>query len=103
MKKRTSIFIFLILFSCSSLKDAGKVIRNEKITTTDEFLVKKKDPLILPPNYEKIPQPDTLKENKSKEKDVKSILKINTKNQSLKKNSSTEKSIIEKIKMSGKE
>tara|TARA_E500000178_G_C16990335_1_gene740458 strand:- start:1587 stop:1898 length:312 start_codon:yes stop_codon:yes gene_type:complete len=103
MKKITSIFIFLILFSCSSLKDAGKVIRNEKITTTDEFLVKKKDPLILPPNYEKIPQPDTLKENKSKEKDVKSILKINTKNQSLKKNSSTEKSIIEKIKMSGKE
>ena len=91
MKKITSIFIFLILFSCSSLKDAGKVIRNEKITTTDEFLVKKKDPLILPPNYEKIPQPDTLKENKSKEKDVKSILKINTKNQSLKKNSSTEK------------
>ena len=103
MKKITSIFIFLILFSCSSLKDAGKVIRNEKITTTDEFLVKKKDPLILPPNYEKIPQPDTLKENKSKEKDVKSILKINTKNQSLKKNSSTEKSIIERIKMSGKE
>ena len=103
MKKITSIFIFLILFSCSSLKDAGKVIRNEKIITTDEFLVKKKDPLILPPNYEKIPQPDTLKENKSKEKDVKSILKINTKNQSLKKNSSTEKSIIEKIKMSGKE
>ena len=103
MKKITSIFIFLILFSCSSLKDAGKVIRNEKITTTDEFLVKKKDPLILPPNYEKIPQPDTLKENKSKEKDVKSILKINTKNQSLKKNSSTEKSIIDKIKMSGKE
>ena len=103
MKKITSIFIFLIFFSCSSLKDAGKVIRNEKITTTDEFLVKKKDPLILPPNYEKIPQPDTLKENKSKEKSVKSILKINTKNQSLKKNSSTEKSIIEKIKMSGKE
>ena len=82
MKKITSIFIFLILFSCSSLKDAGKVIRNEKITTTDEFLVKKKDPLILTTNYEKIPQPDTLKENKSKEKDVKSILKINTKNQS---------------------
>ena len=103
MKTITSIFIFLILHSCSSLKDAGKVIRNEKITTTDEFLVKKKDPLILPPNYEKIPQPDTLKENKSKEKSVKSILKINTKNQSLKKNSSTEKSIIEKIKMSGKE
>ena len=103
MKKISSIFILITLLSCSSLKDAGKVIRNEKITTTDEFLVKKKDPLILPPNYEKIPEPDTLKENESKEKDVKSILKITTKNKSLAKDSSTEKSIIDKIKMSGKE
>ena len=57
----------------------------------------------MPPNYEEIPKPDTLKEKKSKEKDVKSILKIPTQNKSMKSNSSTEKSIIDKIKMSGKE
>ncbi len=103
MRKVVYILIFMILSSCTSLKEAGKVIRNEKITTTDEFLVKKKDPLILPPNYEKIPEPDTLGERKSKEKDVKSILKIPTQNKSLQNNSSTEKSIIEKIRMSGKD
>ena len=30
-----------LLISCSGFKDAGKVLRNEKITTTDEFLIKK--------------------------------------------------------------
>ena len=103
MKKITYILLLIIISSCSTFSDAGKVIRNEKITTTDEFLVKKKDPLIMPPNYEEIPKPDTLKEKKSKEKDVKSILKIPTQNKSMKSNSSTEKSIIDKIKMSGKE
>ena len=52
------INIFL-LTSCGGLKDAGKVLRNEKVRTTDEFLVKKRNPLVLPPNYEKIPEPGT--------------------------------------------
>ena len=58
------IIIFFILVSCSGLKEAGKVLRNEKLTTTDEFLVKKKEPLILPPDYTKLPTPGTLIENK---------------------------------------
>ena len=106
MFKNKIVFVIAISFfltSCGGWDSVKRGITGAKQKTGDEFLVKKKDPLILPPNYEKIPQPDTLKENKSKEKDVKSILKINTKNQSLKKNSSTEKSIIERIKMSGKE
>ena len=39
------------------MKEAGQVLRNEKVKTTDEFLVKKKQPLILPPDYDKIPNP----------------------------------------------
>ena len=35
-----SSLIFII--SCSGIKDAGKILRNEKEVTTDEFLVKKK-------------------------------------------------------------
>lgn len=103
MKKITYILLLIIISSCSSLNEAGKVIRNEKISTTDEFLVKKKDPLIMPPNYDEIPKPDTLKEKKLKEKDVKSILKIPSQNKSLKSNTSTEKLILDKIKLSGKE
>ena len=33
--------IVLLLTSCGGLGEAGKVLRNEKITNTDEFLVKK--------------------------------------------------------------
>ena len=44
----TLAIIYLSIISCSSFQDAGKVLRNEKIKSTDEFLVKKKDPLELP-------------------------------------------------------
>ena len=43
MKKIYFLFFTLILYSCTSLEDAGKVLRNEKIKTTDEFLIKKKN------------------------------------------------------------
>ena len=39
------IFILIYLYSCGAMSEAGKVLRNEKVKTTDEFLVKKKDPL----------------------------------------------------------
>ena len=48
------ILSFLLIYSfilsaCGGLKDAGKVLRNEKIRTTDEFLIKKRNPLV--PEY----------------------------------------------------
>ena len=52
MKKIYPLLTVLILLtSCTSLSDAGKVLRNEKIKTTDEFLVKKRKPLVLPTDY----------------------------------------------------
>jgi len=89
----------LILFSCNG--NIGKILRNEKISSTDEFLVKKKEPLILPPDYTKIPEPGSLnKEKKMTENNdkIKKILRTQ-KNESSKKTSSTsvEKSIIDKI------
>ena len=42
MKKLFLLFLTSVLISCSGLNDVGKVMRNEKTTTTDEFLVKKK-------------------------------------------------------------
>ena len=65
MKKILSIlFLPLILLSCTSLQEAGKVLRNEKINSTDEFLVKKKEPLVLPPDFNKIPEPGSLSKKK---------------------------------------
>ena len=59
-------YILILLFtqvSCSGFKEAGKVLRNEKTNTTDEFLVKK-EPLIMPPDLDKIPEPQSIKDKK---------------------------------------
>ena len=55
------INILIIIFfvtSCQSLKTAKKTLTGEKEFTTDEFMVKKKNPLILPPDYENLPTPE---------------------------------------------
>ena len=90
------ISVFLFIVSCG---DVGKVLRNEKIKTTDEFLVKKKGPLVLPPNYEEIPKPDTIKKKtENNQNKIKSILKTPKKEKKKSINSlSIEKSILEKI------
>ena len=92
------IFIFLILISCSSFKEAGKVLRNEKINTTDEFLVKKREPLVLPPDFKEIPEPGSIKkENNSEQQKLKIILKAPNNENSNSSSSNVEKSIIDKI------
>ena len=90
------ILIFLILSACGNV---GKILRNEKIKTTDEFLVEKKKPLILPPDLDQIPEPGTKVEKKTEEKDaLKQILNKNTKeNKTSEKSSSIEESIIKRL------
>lgn len=87
---------FAILVSCGNV---GKVLRNEKVKTTDEFLVKQKDPLILPPEFDKVPAPDTLSKKKiDSEEKFKDILKKQKKtNVKNKQPSSTEESVLKKI------
>ena len=61
MKKLIFLLILILIAGCNTFNDVGKVMRNEKTTTTDEFLVKKKEPLVLPPNYNELPEPNSLK------------------------------------------
>ena len=99
MRETVIILGFLILASCGSLTDAGKVLRNEKTNSTDEFLVKKKNPLVLPPDYNKLPKPGSMKSNKQNEEDkIKNILKVPKETRSgSNKTSTVEQSIIDKI------
>ena len=99
MKKLHLIIItFFFLYSCGSLKEAGSVLRNEKTKTTDEFLVKKKDPLILPPNYEEIPEPGSIKQKKENDSQkIKKILKAPKEENINNKSSSVENSILKEI------
>ena len=101
MTQKFKILIIFLFFlqSCNTMSDAGKVLRNEKITNTDEFLVKKKEPLIMPPNLDEVPEPLSVKRKKQNEDDnIKKILKMpQSVNNKKKSNSSTEDSIIDKI------
>ena len=96
------LFLFaasiLILNSCSGFSEAGKILRNEKLRTTDEFLVKKKNPLIQPPDFEKIPEPGTTKNENAQSSLEKILNKKSSKSNRQIKSSSTENSILNQIK-----
>ena len=99
---KRSIFLLMIISfitSCGGIKDAGKVLRNEKIRTTDEFLVKKRNPLVLPPSFEEVPEPGTItKKKKDEEEKIREILKSPKKeNNQNNKSSSLEESILKSI------
>jgi len=97
------IIILLILTSCQSAKDAFSL---QKRNSTDEFLVEKKSPLVLPPSYGELPMPNNSELNKDKSEEVEDVeLLINNDQKTLstkveKKTNPTsiEKSILEKIK-----
>ena len=71
------IFSFL-LASCQSVKDG---LSGRKTENSDEFLVKKKNPLVMPPKFMELPKPKDENSDEKAEKldedvDVKSILDI---------------------------
>lgn len=106
MKKLTkNIFYLFIVISflggCQSVKDG---LTGQKKSNSDEFLIQKKNPLVLPPEFDELPEPKTLtEEEKVNEEDVdlETIIKKNDTNTvSVDSNSdkTLEKSILEKIK-----
>ena len=56
----------LLLASCSTAKD---IFVNQKKNTTDEFLVEKKSPLTMPPDYNELPIPKEIKDKQNKNED----------------------------------
>ena len=70
------VFIFINLASCQSAKDA---LTLKKKNSSDEFLVEKKSPLVLPPDYGQLPQPkeinsDQLKKEDNLDNDIQNLL-----------------------------
>ena len=76
LKLITYFLILLIFASCGTIKEG---FSNQKKDNTDEFLVKKKLPLVMPPNYDELPLPSAkdnqVNENESK---VKKLITNNT-------------------------
>ena len=89
------LILFALISSCSGFSEAGKVLRNEKIATTDEFLIEKRGPLSIPPNVMELPKP---KNKGTKKNDSNSVKKTSEKNSNNKNKSSLEILILEEIK-----
>jgi len=94
------IYIFTIVFftaSCGdTLSSVKRGVTGAKKNSSDEFMVRKKDPLILPPDYKNLPSPDnkidTTEEISSFEKSLESAIEENSST-----SSSAENSILKKI------
>ena len=93
--------IFIIIFfltSCQSVQDG--LTGKKRSETNDEFFVIKKNPLTMPPDFEKLPKPlDEEIENIEDESDIKKLITENKEDlkDSSPTNSSLENSILEKI------
>ena len=95
------IFFSFFLYSCQTAKEAlGGKKRSEQ---GDEFLVEKKNPLAMPPDYEKLPTPGSEKvspETFSENNEIKDLFNIEDSDSNADGNNSSgniESSIIEKI------
>ena len=95
------LVLFNILSACQSMDD---VLTLKKKNNSDEFLVEKKNPLVLPPNYGELPLPNEKIKEETNENDNKIQVTLSNEkieiNETIKNSSpsSLEKSVLEKIK-----
>jgi len=104
MIKKFKIILFVtfainFVYSCSTIKDGFK---SQRKNSTDEFLVEKKQPLVIPPDFNLLPVPNQKKIN-SDENQIENLIiedNDNTQNQETNKvsNQNTENFILKKIK-----
>ena len=98
------LVLVLLLYSCQSVKDA---LTGKKYESSDEFLVIKKNPLVLPPDFNELPSPEDAKKMSREETiesdidDILSAIKSDQASGDKIKNSSemssTEEFVIEQI------
>jgi len=104
IKILTLFFILLFFYSCGTAKD---VLQGKKRSEQgDEFLIDKKNPLSMPPDFDKLPEPGEaatglIYENQSDESEIKDLLtsnnEANDNNTTSSQSTDIETSIIEKI------
>ena len=98
MKKIILLIVIFTLSVCQATKD---VLTLKKKNNSDEFLVEKKNPLVLPPDFGELPVPEDMKvksKNESSSEKTISLDKENLTSKTDKNLSSIEKSILKKIK-----
>ena len=105
LNKIIIIIFFLITACASSWEDVKEGLGGAKRTSTDEFLVRKKEPLVMPPKWKNLPEPGgVMKSDVEFEEatDIEELMKLG-KNEESSTNyeqgkGNLEESILEKIK-----
>ncbi len=89
--------IILFVYSCGTVKES---FSNQKKNSSDEFLVEKKSPLVMPPNFNELPTPTNEKQSDSSVNKIKDLVSSeDTKvKASDKANENFENSVLKKIK-----
>ena len=94
------MLIFLVTSCADTWGNVKRGLTGTKQKSTDEFLVQKKDPLILPPDFESLPSPsdeeEAIEEMSSFEKTIKQVSETEIVTSS--EGSSAEDSILKQIK-----
>ena len=89
--------LITILSSCGTVK---KAFTNQKKISGDEFLVEKKSPLVMPPEFDKLPLPKVNEKDLEVNNSIEKLISNNnsTIDNSGNQNKNFENSIIEQIK-----
>ena len=92
----TILLVFFVTSCADTFQSVKRGLTGAKRDSADEFLVKKKNPLILPPDFENLPTPDertaAAEEVLEFEKNTKSLIEEDSPAPS-----TTEESILRKI------
>ena len=99
-KKYFFLILLFFLCSCQNVKNA---LTGKKFENSDEFLVIKKNPLVLPPNFNDLPTPKDVVETtqiENIENEIEDLLSSIKDNEEVSESSSsnTESFVLEKIK-----
>ena len=94
MFKNKIVFFMMLSFLITSCESIQEGLTGSKNQSTDEFLVKKKDPLVLPPDFENLPNPSERKADVEEMTSFEKTLKKQTISES---SSATENSVEESI------
>ena len=76
MKKiKVFLFLYLILLLLNSCGTIKKGFQNPKKNSSDEFLVEKKSPLVMPPEFTELPIPKNQNDKiENKENNIKNLI-----------------------------
>jgi|TARA_B100000470_G_scaffold14509_1_gene9930 hypothetical protein len=94
MFKNKIVFFMMLSFLITSCESIREGLTGSKNQSTDEFLVKKKDPLVLPPDFENLPNPSERQVSVEEMTSFEKTLKKQTISES---SSATENSVEESI------